>query len=126
MRYLVLLTLLAGCTAYDPQEPTREQQQLAQELDERVAGEPRNCIPSDQSQSLTIVDESTIVSRRGKTIWVNRLRSPCPGLRPSDTLIVQVSSGQYCRSDQVRGVTPGSSIPGPICILGEFVPYAAR
>ena len=125
MRYLVLLVVLAGCTAYDPQARTKDQQQLAQDLADRTRGEPENCIPTEQSQGLTIVDESTIVSRRGRTIWVNQLRAPCPGLRPLDTLIVEVPSGQHCSGDRVRSVTPGTSIPGPVCILGEWTPYRA-
>jgi hypothetical protein len=57
---------------------------------------------------------------------VSRLRAECPGLQPLDTLIVEVHGGRYCRNDQFRAVETGASIPGPICLLGDFVPYRAR
>ena len=82
----------------------------------------RNCIPTRDQQSLTIVDRQTVVQRGGSTLWVNRLEAPCPGLRPLDTLIVEVHGGQYCRGDHIRGLEPGSNIPGPICPLGAWLP----
>jgi hypothetical protein len=38
---------------------------------------------------------------------------------------------EYCRGDQFRTVPPGSAqlgpwIGGPVCTLGEFVPYRRR
>jgi hypothetical protein len=67
------------------------------------------------------------VLRRGDTVWVNRLEGHCPGLRPLNTLVVEPSlGGQYCRNDRVRAIEPGSSIPGPICPLGDFTPYRRR
>ena len=123
MRALVLMLLLFGCAAPEPYAASREQVDLARDLAGRVAGRAETCVGAAPSQSLQIVDPATLVYRTGSTIWVNRLRSPCPGLRPFDTLIVEVRSARYCSGDQVRGLTPGMTIPGPICPLGDFIPY---
>ncbi|HEX9964854.1 MAG TPA: DUF6491 family protein [Allosphingosinicella sp.] len=116
--------VLCGCAATPPD--SREADALSRELGERVAGEPRSCIAGTQSQGLTVSDRQTIVSRQGDTIWVNRLESDCPGLRPFSTLIVEANGSQYCRGDRVRAVEAGSSIPGPWCVLRDFTPYRRR
>ena len=122
MRSLVLLLLVAACAAPDPRAD-KDNADFQRELAGRVAGAPENCIPTSQGQSLDIVDSRTLSHRDGRTLWVNRLESECPGLRPMDTLIVEVQGSQYCRGDHVRSVPFGGGIPGPVCILGQFTPY---
>src|SRR4051794_3169687 len=123
MKHLLpLLSLplaLAGCAAQADPAATRDQEAFAGELAERVAGETQSCIQVRQSEGLTIVDRRTVIRRDGRTIWVNRLGADCPGLRPLNTLIVEVHGGQYCRGDLVRGLDPGTTIPGPNCPLGD-------
>lgn len=121
MRFLPLLFALAGCAAVGQRED--DGAELARQLAGRVAGEPQNCVSISQSGPLEIVDRQTIAYRVGSTIYVNRLRSECPGLRPLNTLIVETHGSRYCRGDRVRTLEPGVSIPGPICPLGDFVPY---
>ena len=123
MRALILAIVLSGCvTGSDFAEG--DEAELALELEGRVAGAAQRCVSTTPSEALTIVSADTLVLRRGGTIWVNRLEGNCPGLRPLHTLVVEPSlSGQYCRNDRVRAVEPGSSIPGPICPLGDFTPY---
>jgi len=123
MRAFFLPLLLFGCAATVPHGSSREQSDLAGELAGRSAGQPQACVSTVRSQNLRIVDPQTLVYGTGRTIWVNRLRSPCAGLRPFDTLIVELRGAQYCRGDLVRGLTPGTTIPGPMCPLGDFVPY---
>ena len=123
MSRAVMLTLaLAGCAAAGP-IASSDENRLQRWLDRRTAGAPANCVPVMSGRSLTIVDSSTLVYDAGTTIWVNRLDSPCPGLDDRDTLVVDLHGSQYCRGDLVRGVTPGMSIAGPKCPLGDFVPY---
>jgi hypothetical protein len=121
MRFLPLLLLFAGCAAIGQRED--EGSELARQLAGRSAGEAQACVSITQSGPLEIVDSRTIAYRAGSTIYVNRLASNCPGLRPFNALIVEAHGSQYCRGDRVRGLEPGSSIPGPICPLGDFVPY---
>jgi hypothetical protein len=117
----VLLALSACAAQGDPD--FREKEAFSRELEGRVAGETESCLPVRQSEGLNIVDRRTIVRRDGRTLWVNRLDSDCPGLRPFNTLIVETHGGQYCRGDLVRGLEPGTSIPGPSCPLRDWVPY---
>ncbi|HEY0414238.1 MAG TPA: hypothetical protein VGD66_13975 [Allosphingosinicella sp.] len=122
MRALLLLLLVTACAA--PDARSREGEDFARELAGRTAGPPQSCIPTDQGRSLRIVDDRTLAYDSGRTLWVNRLTAPCPGLRPMDTLIVEVNGSQYCRGDHVRSRPfPGNGIAGPICILGDFTPY---
>ncbi len=123
MRALALLLILTACAAPDARSGDGAAD-LQRELAGRTAGEPRNCIPAGSQQSLTIVDSRTLTYQQGRTLWVNRMESECPGLRPSDTLIVEVHGSQYCRGDHVRARSvTGGGIPGPVCVLGNFTPY---
>ena len=127
MRIFPLLLALAGCAAPGPQGPSRDQEALARQLVGREAGPPQSCIPADTGASgLNAVDSRTLTYERGKTLWVNRLEAECPGLRPHDTLIVELHGSQYCRNDRFRTVPVGGSIPGPTCFLGNFTPYRRR
>ena len=125
MKHLLSLAAiaLAGCAGHSETSPTREQEALGRELAGMRAGEAKRCIAAHRQGSPTIVDRSTVTLQEGRTLWVNRLDSPCPGLQPFNTLIVEVHGSEYCRNDKVRGLEPGSSIPGPICLLGDWVPY---
>ncbi|HYE28237.1 MAG TPA: hypothetical protein VEA61_08385 [Allosphingosinicella sp.] len=117
MRLLPLLFLAACATG-----STREAD-LSRELAGRTAGPPQDCVTASPGDSLVARDPQTLVSRRGDTIWVNRLAAACPGLNPMSTLIVEVHGSQYCRGDRIRATEPGRSIPGPACLLGRFTPW---
>jgi hypothetical protein len=68
-------------------------------------------------------DRRTILYGNGRTVWVNRLATSCAGLSRSDILVIQPVGSRYCRGDLVRTLDPISRLPGPACILGDFVPY---
>lgn len=123
MRALMLIAAsaaLAGCSR--PVTPPGSS--LAQEIAGRVAGPAQSCVSSEPQQNLRIIDAQTIGYGWGRTIYVNHLGAPCPGLQPLSTLIVQPGiGGEYCRGDHVRGREMGAMIPGPVCILGEWIPY---
>ena len=119
MRPLMLVLAMAGCaTAGDTPEAL-----LSRELAGLTAGAPQACVPVHQNQALQALDAGTIVYRTPQAVWVNRLAGACSGLRPTSTLIVETFSGRFCRGDLVQGLEPGSTIPGPNCPLGDFVPY---
>lgn len=123
MRAILLLPLiLAACTAVPPPREDGEAR-FARELAGRTPGPPERCIPSDGQSSLQVVDSATLAYRRGRTLWLNRLPSVCPGMRRGDALVVEMFGSSYCRGDIIRPVRPYSAVPGPTCVLGEFVPY---
>ena len=121
----VLIPLLAAATllscSYPPPPPGVA---LAQETSGRVAGPPQTCITSNPAQNLHALDAQTIEYGWGRTVYINHMTSACPGIGPTSTLIVQpFLGGQYCRGDLVHGRELGSTIPGPTCVLGNWVPY---
>ena len=122
MRLLIIpALLLGGCAPVQPRnEPGAE---LARVLQGRISGETRTCVPIGEGRSLSVFDSRTLIYDAGDTLWVNRLRPDCPGLSTSGTLIVEPSTGQYCRGDRFREVEWSAAIPGPYCFLGDFTAY---
>ena len=122
---LLIAAALGGCAAAGPLED-RERNALDRRLADLVAGEPRECVPQMQGSALTAVDRRTLVYDTVGTLWVTRLAADCPSLRPDSTIIVETYGDRYCRNDRIRALQPGTTIPGPICLLGSFTPYRAR
>ena len=96
---------------------------LVKETAGRVAGPAKSCVSTVSGESPRVLDPMTLAYGSGATVYVNHLPGACPALSQFNTLIVEVQGGRYCRGDHVRGNEPGSIIPGPICNLGDWVPY---
>jgi hypothetical protein len=117
---IIAAAILSSCS-YPPTPPGVA---LARETAGLVAGPPQSCISSMPDQGLRIVDEQTLAYGWGRSVAVNHMSGPCPGLHPASTLIVEPGlAGQYCRGDRVRVLETGSMIPGAVCILGDWTPY---
>jgi len=116
----VAAAALVGCT---PSGAPTFKDTFAQEVAGRTAGKVQSCISPFGQQNLRVVNPQMIAYGNGSTIYVNRLRAPCPALEPMNTIIVETHGGQYCSGDHVRGLEPGATIPGPVCLLGEWTPY---
>jgi len=120
MRPLLVLLALASCTSASPAEnPASDSGQLAG----RFPGPPKNCITMPQGEHLIALDESTLVYRSGKTLWVTHPIGPCGRLDGISTLLFEQSGTQVCRGDRVRVIERPLTAPGPICTLREFIPY---
>lgn len=121
---IALLSLLAtgGLIACAPR-PVHGPASPNGELAGRTAGAPQRCVVIQQSESFRLGAERTLLYGRGGTVWVNRLGPDCAGIRPNAILITEPVSAQYCRGDRVRSLDPISRVPGPGCLLGDFVPY---
>jgi hypothetical protein len=115
---LAAVVAIAGCS-----RPVSPDSGFAQEVAGRVAGPAQMCISTDPTQALRVLDRATLAYGWGRTIYVNHLGSPCPGITPTSTLIVERQATQACRGDRVRGLEAGAVIAGPTCLLGEWVPY---
>ncbi|MBP6380854.1 MAG: hypothetical protein KA312_10635 [Sphingorhabdus sp.] len=120
---------LAGCAYGDADTapaPIRDKEAkiLAKELRGKVAGEPRNCINSRGVDAIRISDDTLLYRESGRLVYQNKLRGPCPGLtRGDDIMVTESFSGQLCSGDLIRLVDRTSGIQGPVCSLGDFVPY---
>jgi hypothetical protein len=117
----LLAALLAGCAAPPPDAAPRQ----ATELVGRVAGAPQQCILIDQSTGLRVSDgdRHMLLSGSGKQLWGNDLGPGC-GFGANDILVLEPRGSHYCRGELVRSLDRYSRIPGPACILGDFVPYS--
>ena len=117
-----VIALAAAAVACAPAQPADAPAAIP-ELAGRTAGTPRSCVSIDSAASLRIVDAATVLYTTGSTVWLNRLASQCPGVSGFDILITHPTGSQYCRGDFVQSVDPVSKIPGPSCVLGDFIPY---
>ncbi len=110
---------LAACTA----QPAPIGAARTSELTGRVAGPAQSCVPTQPTRNLQIVDDSALIYGSGRTLYLNHLRAACPGLNPTTTLIFDLHASEYCSGDHFRTIETGSSVPGPVCLLGDWVPY---
>jgi hypothetical protein len=118
---LLLIAILGSCSAPPPESAPRE----TAELTGRVAGPAQRCVSIEQTQALHVseTDRHTLLYGNGRTVWANRLGPSC-GFSSSDTLVTEPVGSFYCRGDLVRSFDSRTRIPGPACILSDFVPYA--
>lgn len=126
--FVLTASLLAACAPVDstPMPLTEKQSaKLSKELAGKVAGESVNCISDFQSTNLVRVSDDILLYRvSSRLVYENRLRYSCPGLARDDDIIVTEQFGsQKCRGDIIKLVDRYSGIQGPVCSLGEFVPY---
>jgi hypothetical protein len=98
---------------------------LSKELDGKLAGAPVNCISNFQGTNTIRVSDDILLYRvSGRLVYQNNLRGSCPGLgRDDDIIVTETFGGQYCNGDLIKLVDRSSGIQGPVCSLGQFVPY---
>ena len=102
---------------------TKGEQRLAKMLEGRVAGEPQSCIYTVGSQSLTQIDDTALVYKRGNTIWVNYTKTP-DAIDDWDYLLIRKFSGsQLCKSDQVQTYSRAGNFFSGVIFLDDFIPY---
>jgi hypothetical protein len=127
---LAALTMLAGCSVSEAQTapvPLTEKQAklLEKEIGGRTPGAPVRCISKFGQPNVIRVSDDTLLYRvSGRLVYQNKLLSPCPGLaRDLDVIVSEQFGSQQCRGDLLRLVDRVGGIPGPVCVLGDFVPY---
>lgn len=122
------LATLAACAEMDsaPRPLTQKQtERLGKELSGKIAGKPVNCISTFSSDNMVRISDDILLYRvSDNLVYKNNLRSSCPGLaRDNDIVVSEQFGSQKCRGDLLKLVDRTSGIPGPVCSLGEFVPY---
>ncbi len=120
----MMAMLAAPATQAEDRAMTKGEERLAKMLEGRVAGEARRCIPTSPSRSLTVIDDTALVYKRGDTVWVNYTRNP-ESLDDSDYLVIRKFGGgsQLCRHDNVTTRDRGSNFFSGVIFLDDFVPY---
>lgn len=117
---IAALVVVASCAALPQDTVSRP----AVELTGRTAGAAQRCVLIDQSQSLRAseTDRHMLLYGNGHVVWANRLDASC-GFSSSDVLVTEPVGSYYCRGDLVRSFDRFTKIPGPACILSDFIPY---
>lgn len=126
--FILPLIILAACGKMDSKPvPLTEKQteRLDKELAGKVAGTPVKCISDFSTPSTIRISDDILLYRVSRNlVYKNNLRSSCPGLaRDNDVIVSEQFGSQKCNGDLVRLVDRSSGIPGPVCSLGDFVPY---
>lgn len=128
MKYCAVLiaVLLGSCTEPPPPPGPPPPPVPIRELAGRFSGRPASCVPIEQIQSIRVsdADPHVLLYGSGRTIWVNRLGA-C-GFNQDDVLVTHPFGSSYCRGDIVRSFDRFSRIPGPACVLNDWVPYNIR
>ena len=132
------LLLVVGCGVSPLDEERRLEKMeaiadvLSYELDPLEFGETKRCLSENEIRHYRAIDnEHILFSGRRDRLWINKLRSSCPGLRPDSVLVVRKFGGsQICSQDMFEAPDRfgGSWTVGPVtgtgvrCVFGEFQP----
>jgi len=120
VRLACISALLAVCAMAPPAgapAPIRE-------LNGRVAQPAVNCVRLESHKMLRTPDSNrnALLYGSGSTIWLNQLAPGCT-YGNNDVLVTEPFGSSLCRGDIVRSFDRLSRIPGPACVIGDFVPY---
>jgi len=88
-----------------------------------VAGEPVNCVQTTLIRNTRVWDDRTIdfVMSNG-TRYRNTLPNSCPTLGFEQRFAYKTTTTSLCDLDTITVLSVGSSVAGPTCGLGKFVP----
>jgi hypothetical protein len=70
---------------------------------------------------MRITDSHNLIYSEGSTVWLNTTN--CPAVTFDDLLVLHPTGSEHCRGDIVNTVDRSSGIPGPSCVMGDFIPY---
>lgn len=126
-KYLAALVLVAvaATTATMPASAARKsgEEQLAQLIEGRTAGEPTSCVSMRLNENLTIIDKTALVYKQGNRLWVNRTARP-ETLDDDDILVIRkFGTSNLCRNDTITTLDRTSRMFSGVVFLEDFVPY---
>lgn len=102
---------------------TEGEQELAELLEGRVAGEPQRCIRMTPSERMRVIDDTAYVYGRGRTIYVQRTRHP-EQIDDNDTLVSRrFSASQLCKLDTMTTIDAHNGFFTGVVFFEDFIPY---
>ena len=102
---------------------TEGEQELAELLEGRVAGEPQRCIRTSANDRFRVIDETAYVYGRGRTIYVQRTRNP-GRIDDTDALVSRrFSASQLCRLDTMTTIDAHNGFFTGVVFFEDFIPY---
>jgi hypothetical protein len=120
----VAVAIVAGAAAADARPKLTGEQELAEMLQNRVAGKPVDCIDLPMVSSSTVIDKTAIVYQLGSTYYVQRPRVGADSLDSDDVLVTRLYSSQLCSIDTVQLHDRTSGFWRGFIGLDKFVPYS--
>ncbi|MXO59085.1 hypothetical protein GRI89_05970 [Altererythrobacter salegens] len=112
--------LLAGACVQGTNQATNGHGDVPEAV---VVGEPVECIQTNFIRNTRVHDDYTIdFEMTGGKTYRNTLPNRCPGLGFDEAFAYRTTVSQLCRIDMITVLQRGSSIRGPGCGLGKFVP----
>ena len=93
---------------------------LANPLDADAYRTSRHCISTNSYDGVEILDDSTLLFRGRRGIWLNRLARPCRGLRWDSIPTVESHGSRVCEHDRFRGQHRSGFPESMTCTLGKF------
>lgn len=119
-----LTLLLAGCAAGGGERQERIADVLSQIDTDSDYVETKRCLSGFEYDQVEVLDDRHLLFRDspGDELWLNRLRSRCPGLHRNDTLLFEKRGNRLCSLDRAEVVERFLfwQRTGPVCSLGEF------
>jgi len=121
---VVCLLTLSACAGSSPDRGP----QISAALDELQSREDyartERCLATHQYRSVEVLDENHLLftGTSRDRLWLNELRTHCPGLRSNDTLAFEVRNNRLCNLDTATVVDHFLfwERTGPTCSLGDF------
>ena len=97
---------------------------LDRELAGYEAGEPENCLDLKFVNNSRVIDDRTVIYRRGGTKYLTTFDNRCPALeRTSETLVFRTFSGRVCDVDIIQTIDNQTGLAGPACSIDTITPY---
>lgn len=126
MRFTVIVAagalLLGGCAS----APERDQQVASalQQLEGADYAATKRCLSTFEYDRVEVLDQQHLLfeSNTGRQVWLNTLRTKCPGLREDDVLAFEMRGNRLCSLDTATVMERFLfwQRTGPTCSLGEF------
>ena len=118
--------ILSACAGRTLPQSEGSRTALQTELADYAPRETQDCLPTtyDTATARAVDAQHIVYTRTRGEKWVSTLDAPCPGLRPSATLLIERFGSNVCRLDPVRDLGDRPTfIAGPRCPLGAFTRY---
>ncbi len=118
----VSVVVLGGCAS----GPSVPDERLSTALGQLDAGtgyaDTKRCLATFEYDSMEILDDQHLLFKDRNEVWLNKLRSRCPGLRRDDVLAFDMRGDRLCSLDTATVVDRFLfwRQSGPTCALGEF------
>ena len=126
---LLFWGVVAGCTS-QPLPSEQVSQEIDEILSQRSAeddAKAQRCLRLGVYDEVEVIDEERLIFRGiGGKVWLNQLRQRCIGMRPNDTVLLELRDGRVCNLDTVSTVDKFLfwGRKSASCSLGNFEPIS--